>query len=138
MVTQEISIKLTYPKTFKNASEAYTEVKEAMQRILDGNIHLLQKADDDKDMLPVSVEVGYIDHLSQHYKHEAEYQHTEGYLYDDEEPEGQVTLCDDDYEEIAMRLSDNDWLNDTMSDIIRETVFEYAREKLDDSDNNEV
>jgi hypothetical protein len=63
------------------------------------------------------------------FKKEIEYVFEDLQEYDDEGDYANITLTEEDVEEMADSLSTNDWLNEQIYECVRDTVFERVSEK---------
>lgn len=134
MVRYTMQVTIQYPDAIKPAVH---EFYETIQGILKNNMNLMVESTAGKDMLPTDIHVTWINGFIEAFKDEARYQFEEGYMYEEDDPEYNIELTDEDYEEIADDVSNDDWLNEQVGSTVRDAVREHVQRKMEDSDNNE-
>lgn len=134
MVKYEMKLEIEYPDTIK---QGYTGLFKIVEDILKTNMNLMIESLEGKDLLPTKVSTNWISGFDEAYRSEARYYFEEYGLYEEGEPGYDVVLTEDDYQEISDTVSNDDWLNSQIGEVIRDTVMNHVLNKLEDSDNNE-
>lgn len=134
MVKYSMALEIEYPNTL---AMNYNDVHKMVEEVLKNNMGLLQQAADGHDMIPTSIRATWMSGWMQAYKDEAQYQFEEWGMYDEDDPEYNIELTEDDYEEIADSICNDDWLNEQIGEVVRDHVSRHIQEKMEDSDNNE-